>query len=390
MQGPKSREILQRLTGTDLSDAALPYYSFLTGVEMAGIPAQVSRIGYTAELGFEVLVAADRAVPFWDALFEAGSGDGLLPAGAAAVMMCRIEAGMIMGELEYDETMTPYECRMGWAVDLGKEEFQGKSALARARDSPSVDVVSVVLSGEGEYDGAPLTVDGERVGHVTMAVPSPHLGGRFLGLARVDVKHAAPGSGPRCRCRRRSNGDDRADAGLRSGTDASPPVVDLPPDHPQGTERDSHVLPSLRRTAGPRGSVLPRRVRGRRPSPDLRVPAARGAARMVRRARRLRLLGRHPPRGHRGRQPELPAVQLAPGHPDGGDGRRRAGGPADHDGARPARAHPPSPVRQPRLRPPPDRDLRATGAGHRDRRARPGPGPRASSTAWPRSRSRCR
>ena len=194
VQGPKSREILQRLTGADLSGAALPYYSFVAGVEMAGIPAQISRIGYTGELGFEVLVPADRAVPFWDALFEAGSDDGLLPAGAAAVMMCRIEAGMIMGEIEYDETMTPYECRMGWAVDLRKGEFQGKSALARAKASPRVDVVSVVLTGEEECDGAPLTVDGERIGHVTMAIPSPHLGGRMLGLARVDVEHAAPGT----------------------------------------------------------------------------------------------------------------------------------------------------------------------------------------------------
>ena len=194
VQGPKSREILQRLTGTDLSNAALPYYSFVTGIELAGIPAQISRIGYTGELGFEVLVAADRAVPFWDALFEAGSGDGLVPAGAATVMMCRIEAGMIMGELEYDETVTPYECRMGWAVDLRKMEFQGRSALARAKDEPRLDVVSVVLSDEGEYDGAPLTVAGERIGHVTMAIPSPYLDGRILGLARIDVKHAAPGS----------------------------------------------------------------------------------------------------------------------------------------------------------------------------------------------------
>ena len=108
-------------------------------------------------------------------------------------MMWRIESGMIMGELEYDETMTPYECRMGWSVDLRKDDFQGKSALARAKESPSVDVVSAVFSDEGEYDGAPLTVGGDRVGHVTMAVPSPHLGGRFLGLARVGVEHAAPG-----------------------------------------------------------------------------------------------------------------------------------------------------------------------------------------------------
>ena len=194
VQGPKSRDMLQRLTAADLSDAALPYYGFVAGVEIAGVAAQINRIGFTGELGFEVLVAADRAVSLWDALFEAGSGDGLLPAGAAAVMMCRIESGMIMGEIEYDGTMTPYECRMGWAVDLGKDDFRGKSALARARDRPTVDVVSVVFSGEGEYDGAPLTIGGERVGHVTMAVPSPHLGGRYLGLARIGVEHATPGS----------------------------------------------------------------------------------------------------------------------------------------------------------------------------------------------------
>ena len=138
----------------------------------------------------------------------------------------------------------------------------------------------------------------------------------------------------------------------------------------------AHVLPRLRRAAGSRRPLLPRRVRGRRPPPHLRVPAPGGSGGVVRRDGRLRLLGAHPPRGHRGRQPQLPAVQLAPGDPHGGDGRRRAGGPADHDGAGPTRARAPSPVRQPRLRPPPGRDVRAAGAGHRDPRARPGPGPR--------------
>ena len=194
VQGPVSRDILQRLTDTDLSNAALPYYSFIADIEIAGIPAQLSRIGFTGELGYEVVVAADRAVPLWSALFESGARDGLLPAGAAVVMMCRIESGMIMGELEYDETMTPYECRLGWTVDLEKGDFQGKSALARAASCPSLDVVSVVFSDEGEYDGTALTAGGRRVGHVTMAVTSPYLDGRILGMARIDAKLSAPGT----------------------------------------------------------------------------------------------------------------------------------------------------------------------------------------------------
>lgn len=195
VQGPKSRRILEKLTSRSLSNESLPYYRFLEDVEMAGMPVQISRIGFTGELGFEILLPTGQAGRFWNALFEAGETDGLLPAGAAAVMMCRIEAGMIMAELEYDRTMTPYECRMGWAVDLSKDDFQGKSALELAKDSPQVGICSVVLPGEGEFDGRPLARDGRAVGHVTMAVPSPCLGGRFLGLARVGRDCLAPGTG---------------------------------------------------------------------------------------------------------------------------------------------------------------------------------------------------
>ena len=194
VQGPASREILQQLTAADLSNDALPYYRFLTDVNMAGMMVQVSRIGFTGELGYEIMLPVAQAQQFWNTLFEVGKPQGLLPAGAAVVMMCRIESGMIMADLEYDGAMTPYECRMGWAVDLQKKYFRGKKALLDAKDSPSVTVVSVVLSSDGEYDGATLWVNGEEVGLVTMAVPSPYLDGQFLGLARVNTSHANVGS----------------------------------------------------------------------------------------------------------------------------------------------------------------------------------------------------
>ena len=194
VQGPKSRTILQKLTSTSLANDALPYYRFLEDIDMSGITVQVSRLGFTGELGYEILLPANQADSFWNALFQAGETDGLVAAGAAAVMMCRIESGMIMAELEYDHTMTPFECRMGWAVDLSKPEFQGKSALETAEASAKIDVCSLIFSQQDDYDGATLLIDNEPVGHVTMAIPSPYLEGKFLCLARLCRRHSKPGT----------------------------------------------------------------------------------------------------------------------------------------------------------------------------------------------------
>ncbi len=194
VQGPASRAILQQLTVTSLSNEALPYYRFLSDVNMAGFSVQVSRIGFTGELGYEIVLPVEHAVQFWNALFEAGKHSGLLPAGAAAVMMCRVEAGMIMGELEYDDSMSPYECRMQWTIDQDKQHFQGKQALAVARKNAKYTIVSVVLSNEGDFDGKSLWRNEVKVGFITMAIPSPHLNGQFLGLARVERAHSSVGT----------------------------------------------------------------------------------------------------------------------------------------------------------------------------------------------------
>lgn len=194
VQGPLSREILQKLTNIDISNDALRWYHFMTDVNMAGMKVEISRIGYTGELGYEIMLPVDSAKAFWGALFEVGEPLGLLPAGAACVMMCRIEAGLIMGEVEYDHTMTPYECRMAWSVDLNKDNFHGRDALIKAQKNPSLDIVSVLLPGEGEYDGVELMDNNKKVGLVTMAIPSPYLEGKFLGLARINRANAIVGN----------------------------------------------------------------------------------------------------------------------------------------------------------------------------------------------------
>ncbi|MCY3650332.1 MAG: aminomethyl transferase family protein [Acidimicrobiaceae bacterium] len=193
-QGPKSREILQSLTAADLSNKALPYYHFIREVQIAGIRGQLNRMGFTAELGYEFITGAEDAVSFGTALLEAGEDAGVRLAGAATVMMARVEAGMVMAHLEYDHTSTPFECRLGWTVDFNKGPFRGRDALVAAKDSARDCVVSVVIDGIAEAEFAPVALNGEPVGVVTMALPSPHLGGRTLGLARIRKSAAAVGT----------------------------------------------------------------------------------------------------------------------------------------------------------------------------------------------------
>src|SRR5262245_15453312 len=186
LQGPRSREILQALTPSDISNAAFPYYTFREDVEIAGIPVFMTRLGYTAELGYELWVDRDRAFELWDALLTAGEPKGMKLIGMIALDLFRIEGGFIIGGIEYDATVSPYECGLGWSVDLGKGEFQGREALERDRDATQLRLTSVVLEGGGdEASGAPLWVGDEEVGLVTQSVVSPYLDGRTLGLAKI-------------------------------------------------------------------------------------------------------------------------------------------------------------------------------------------------------------
>lgn len=195
VQGPNSRALLQELCADDLSNAALPYYGFHDGVTIAGIPMQISRLGFTGELGYELLLPAARTPDLWAALTAAGQKHGLRPVGGAGLMMARIESGLIMGGLEYDETSTPWECRMGWAVDLTKPDFQGKAALATSKDMAKQTVVSIAFpSDAGGLDGAEITVSGVPAGTISMAIPSPALDGKMLALAKIGPAHALVGT----------------------------------------------------------------------------------------------------------------------------------------------------------------------------------------------------
>lgn len=195
LQGPKSRQWLQELTDADLSNQAFPYYTFREDVEIAGIPVFMTRLGYTAELGYELWVERERALDLWDALVEALAPQGMKVIGMTALDLFRIEGGFIIGGVEYDSTVSPYECGLGWAVELDKGDFQGREGCLHDRERTTLRLTSVTLEAGGEAaSGAPLLVEGREAGFVTQAIVSPFLGGKTLGLAKIDKSLTTPGT----------------------------------------------------------------------------------------------------------------------------------------------------------------------------------------------------
>jgi len=136
LQGPASRAILG---GIDLK------YFRLAETRIASIPVAISRTGYTGDLGYEIWVEKKSALNLWDALIAAGTPHGILPAGMLALDVARLEAGLMLIDVDYvparkalieGQTSSPFELDLGWTVDLKKERFVGRDALAAeaARD----------------------------------------------------------------------------------------------------------------------------------------------------------------------------------------------------------------------------------------------------------------
>ena len=137
LQGPTSRDILQQLTDADLS--SLKYFRMLE-TKLAGAPVNISRTGYTGDLGYEIFAEPDQCERIWDALMETGAAYKLLPAGMIALDMVRIEAGMLLLDADFHSASTamfevektsPYELGLGWMVNLKKDHFVGQEALRR-------------------------------------------------------------------------------------------------------------------------------------------------------------------------------------------------------------------------------------------------------------------
>jgi aminomethyltransferase len=185
VQGPRSREILQSLTRTDL--APLKYFTFLTErVAVAGVTTWVMRTGFSGEIGFELIPDRDGAVALWQALSDAGA----VPMGLDTLEPIRIEAGLIVYEQDYfPGENTPYDVSLDRVIALDSAaDFVGKAALTQIAAAPPKRLKTLRFEGSGlPEEGAEVRKDGEVVGLLTSVIVSPEFGPIGMAQLRADL-----------------------------------------------------------------------------------------------------------------------------------------------------------------------------------------------------------
>jgi aminomethyltransferase len=223
LQGPFSREVLEAATGESFAD--LRYFRRRPAHVRVGrrrVGVDVSRTGYTGDLGYELWIPAPEAGDVWDALMAAGRARAVRPAGMLALDIVRLEAGLILLEVDYtsarhamnpEQNYSPDEIGLGRLVELDAGDFVGRRALAdeRRRGGPARRLVGLTLDWyaiEALYDeqgippalspivdrsASPVFGDGGRqIGRVTSRGWSPILK-QAIALASVPPTHEAPG-----------------------------------------------------------------------------------------------------------------------------------------------------------------------------------------------------
>ena len=143
LQGPNARTILEHAAGT--SFAGVKFFR-LTNALIRGVPVTITRTGYTGDLGYEIWMDAEHALPVWDALIAAGAPYGITPAGILALDVARIEAGLLLLDVDYvparkalieQQKSSPIELGLDWTIGFDKPAFVGLDALLAERERPA-------------------------------------------------------------------------------------------------------------------------------------------------------------------------------------------------------------------------------------------------------------
>jgi len=218
LQGPTAGALLKKIAQADVAN--LKYFRVTRG-NIGGVPVDISRTGYTGDLGYEIWIPWSEAVKVWDALMENGRPFDIHAAGMLALDVARIEAGLILIEVDYnsskkalipEQRYSPYEIGLGRLVHLDKPHFIGREVLAdENRRGPKRRLVGLEVDWtdvEKRFESAgltpqvqstasrtavPLFSNGAQVGKVTSSTWSPILK-KMVGLASVVSEHAATGT----------------------------------------------------------------------------------------------------------------------------------------------------------------------------------------------------
>jgi aminomethyltransferase len=218
LQGPTSAEILRNVADANIE--SLRYFRVTHGT-IAGIPVDISRTGYTGDLGYEIWIPRNEAVKVWDAMMQGGREFDLHAAGMLALDVARIEAGLLLIEVDYvsskkalieAQKYSPYEIGFGRLVHLQKDNFIGRAALiAEARNGPERKLVGLEIDWtevEELYQRAglapqipatasrlavPVYSGRAQVGKATSTTWSPVLK-KMIALASISAEHAKLGT----------------------------------------------------------------------------------------------------------------------------------------------------------------------------------------------------
>ncbi len=218
LQGPTSARILRAAADADID--SLGYFR-ATGGRIAGVPVDITRSGYTGDLGYEIWLPSDAALVVWDELMRVGRAFNIKPVGLLALDVARVEAGLLLIDVDFHgsrkalvprQKYTPFELGLGRLVSLEKGPFVGRSALLREHEhGPRRMIVGleidwtdveVLYERAGLPPVAPVTASraavpvlrGTRqVGRATTTAWSPTLK-RLIALATVDAPHTAAGT----------------------------------------------------------------------------------------------------------------------------------------------------------------------------------------------------
>ena len=218
IQGPNSRDILNAVSSDSLNNLK---FFWMINTNFGDIPVSISRTGYTGDLGYEIWMNPNDALFIWDLLLEKGKPYGITPTGLQALDIARIEAGLILLDVDYissrhaiieSRKSSPYELGLGWAVKMKKKYFIGKQALEREiTRGPEWEFVGIEIQWtelENHYrnvglapglpstawrTSTPLYYNHEQVGYATSGAWSPILK-RYIALAHVKSIYAIEGT----------------------------------------------------------------------------------------------------------------------------------------------------------------------------------------------------
>ena len=218
LQGPTSAAVLRAAAEADID--SLRYFRVTSG-RIGRVPVDISRTGYTGDLGYEIWMPAESAIEVWDTLMREGRPFDIRPAGMLALDVARVEAGLLLIDVDFNgsrkalidaQKYTPFEMGLGRLVTVDKGPFVGRKALAEeGRRGPSRMVVGLELDWtevEALYERfalapvapaaasrvpVPVMRDGQQVGRATTTTWSPTLK-RLLALATIDAPFLEEGT----------------------------------------------------------------------------------------------------------------------------------------------------------------------------------------------------